>query len=396
MDNTPAGLTAESTTVPIDAAPAARSPVAVDATAAVAPSEVAAPPKAPTWVRWAGRGIRLVVIGGLAFRFAVPLEAWLTGEGVNEYLQVAIFYLLVVAAITLATSPLLIYLRAKSHRSKPAGISWKRFAGIVLMVHALSLAYYLLALAAMHVVGGLWWCLMLGIGFFFLFAHHCVFPTQVLSKADLLPRDTKGELFERLAALALRAKVLLVGMSRVEPAQPLGRDKVGVLLAVSGRGRSLLVGRATLDELTREEFEVAFAHELCRDAFHHTTKILAAGFVGSLAEYVLVAWFTAAWVDRQYGAIDYEQWPASAIVAVMFAFAVVSLPFDRAKRWLAGRLERQSDRIALRCATSEATFVSLLTKRAKLTDYDPYLYSSWRADPIIVLTPEERLTRAKQ
>ncbi len=168
------------------------------------------------------------------------------------------------------------------------------------------------------------------------------------------------------------------------------------MLAVSGRGRSLLVNRAALEQLTADELEVACAHELCRDAFRHSSKILAMGFAVSLVQYALIAWIAAAWTHWQYGPIGYGDWPASSIAAVMFAFAVSNVPCDRAKRWSAGRLLRQSDRLALRCARSDATFVSAFTKLADVSTYDAYLHAPWNIDSFYRLTPEDRLARAKR
>ncbi len=170
------------------------------------PSAGEAEPAATTPARlaamwWAGTVARIVTTGALAFYFAVPLEAWLTRENVPAYLQVVVFYLAVVVGYCALTSPLVLYARIRQpDRARGTG-SWWQTLRVLLIVNSISLAYYMLAFAAIRLLGEFWWPAMMAIGFYFFFSHHYMVSDPLLKKSEPLGRDA----FPRLVELAERA-----------------------------------------------------------------------------------------------------------------------------------------------------------------------------------------------
>ena len=117
-----------------------------------------------------------------------------------------------------------------------------------------------------------------------------------------------------------------------------------------------------------------------------------------LVEYAAVAAAIYAWAEWRYGPIEYSDLPAAGVSAMMLAFIVTGSALFPVREWISRRLERQSDRTALRCARSDNVFASAFLKLAKMdvNEHDRYRHTLLVPRGVRSRRVLDRLERAKR
>jgi Zn-dependent protease with chaperone function len=315
----------------------------------------------------------VLVVGLITLWVAVPLDEALTAAGIPALWRVVLIYL--VLAIPLWAWVFAAWFVLNRTQTAPVNRAQavRNLFRVGLLRMAILSSFYAIAFGLIWLCGAFWWPIMAALIFYFLFSHHCLVGNSVMKHAQLVNPATRPELYQRLTRLAEQARVSLQGIYVVEP----NPSQIGVLLVVSGRGRNLLLAKYVLDELTDDEINTLVASELCRDAFHHVPMLLTLLGTLLLVEYAAVAAAIYAWAQWQYGPIEYSELPAAGVSAMMLAYIVTGTVLFLAREWITQRLERQSDRAALRCARDDIVFASAFLKLAKMNvnEHDRYRHT---------------------
>jgi len=174
----------------------------------------------------------------------------------------------------------------------------------------------------------------------------------------LTPLDDAA-LVERLAKLAGDAKLSLAGVFRVDFSRE--TKKANAAVAGFGKHRRVILADTLLDNFTREEIGVVFAHELG----HIVHRDLLLGFCVSGAVSfgaLFLANITINAAAQRLG-IQYTYELLPVLIAVFGVIQFVVMPFVNAlSRWR----ERECDRHAIRTTGDAPSFISAMEKLAQM------------------------------
>lgn len=201
-----------------------------------------------------------------------------------------------------------------------------------------------------------------------------VFPTWLVPLFyRTVPLDD-ASLAQRLLALCARARLSVLGVFRVN----LGVEtrKANAALAGLGRTRRVLISDTLLDRFTPEEIETVLAHELGHQRFHHITKFLVLGALGSLAAFWAVDRLSDWWIGwlGLRGLADPEGLPI--LMLALSVLGLFGLPIQNA---ISRQFEWQCDRFAVSLTKLPHAFASALQKLAdqNLADPAPPRWVEW-------------------
>ncbi len=294
-----------------------------------------------------------------------PVPSWFP-------LQILLYFLVLVLAYQVLTTPLAYYGFVLSHRyglSTMTSRAWlfdrlKGLAlGLVLEVCLVEVIYLLLALQPQT-----WW---LSVGLLLL-----LFSVVMANLAPvlLLPLFYKfkplpeGELTQRLLALAQRANTKVRGVFSME----LSSKTTAANAALMGLGntRRIVLGDTMLDRYTPDEIEVVLAHELGHHVHADIWKLIVTQSVLTLGGLYLANVVLHQVVEAH----SYQSLTDVALLPLLFVlmgiFGLVVMPIGNA---ISRAIEYQADEYALQATKKVDAFKSAMTRLANqnLADIEP-------------------------
>ncbi len=206
----------------------------------------------------------------------------------------------------------------------------------------------------------LWWLAAGLIMFLLSLLLTWLTPTFLMPLFFKLEPLENGELKEKLATLALRAKVDIKQCLTMNLSSK--ATTANAMLSGWGNSRRIIISDTLLQGYSVDEIEVTLAHELGHHLHHDIAKLMAiqAGaflLVFYLADLALKAGVV---LFSFHGISDVAGLPW--LILVLAIFILVTCP---ALNWYNRRMELEADKTALELGNNPQAFVSLMTK---LTD----------------------------
>ncbi len=320
----------------------------------------------------ADSAVDLVYLGLFALLAAVPLDRWLAGSISAATLRLLALYGIMIGLHECVSFPLAWFsgyvIEHRFGLSRQSFTDWlirhlKRFSLAVGFG-----AIMVLALFALFWFAGPWWWLAAAISFFVVsVVLGQLAPVLILPLFYKIERLEKPELAERVSQLAAESGLSIEGVYRMILSDETA--KANAMLAGLGRTRRVLLGDTLLDGFTLDEIEVVFAHEIGHHVFRHIPKLMALGFVYSLAGFWLCDRVLAMWIGP--AVYDPYQLPVYALPMLMFTLGLFSLILGPLQNIASRRFERQCDRFALVHTGLREAYISAFRKLAKLNKDDP-------------------------
>ena len=171
-------------------------------------------------------------------------------------------------------------------------------------------------------------------------------PVLILPLFYKIERIDNPELTERMAGWPQGTGLSIEGVYRMGLSDETA--KANAMLAGLGRTRRVLMGDTLLDQFTRDEIEVIFAHEIGHHVFRHIRKMIVSRRALQHAGFWICDQLLLAWARSQYGPLDAHR-PAArhAAAADARADACSRCCSSRCKTSISRHYERQCDRYAL-------------------------------------------------
>ncbi len=322
----------------------------------------------------ADKALDLVVLGGMAFFAAVPLDAWLAQRLPWPTLRLMAI-LLAVTAVHLGVSFGLSYYSgfvlehrfALSHQTFGRWL-W-RYAKRNLLAVAFGLAMVTVLYWVIWLSGPWWWLVAAGVFFVVSIVLGQLMPVVILPLFYKIERLDNPELAERMARLAKGTGLSIEGVYRMGLSEETA--KANAMLAGLGRTRRVLMGDTLLDDFTSDEIEVIFAHEIGHHVFHHIRKMIITGLLYGVAGFWICNVVLMAWTQRHYGPIAAYDLPPSTLPLLMLTLTVLGLLLEPLQNIISRRYERQCDRYALERTGLREAYISAFRKLARQNKDDP-------------------------
>lgn len=314
----------------------------------------------------------LLFLGLFAFLAAVPLDAWLAERIPAPFPRLIALYAIMMGLHECVSFPLAWYSGyVVEHRfglSRQTFGQWfarhaKRFSlaagfGAVMVVALYSLFWFV----------GAWWWAAAAIGFFLVsVVLGQLAPVLILPLFYKIERLDNPELANRFAPLAAESGLSIEGVYRMILSDETA--KANAMLAGLGRTRRVLLGDTLLEGFSLDEIQVVFAHEIGHHVFRHIPKLMALGFVFSLAGFWFCDRVLALWIGTSE--YDPRTMPVYALPMLMFALSIFSLVLGPLQNVTSRRFERQCDRFALVKTGLRDAYISAFRKLSKLNKDDP-------------------------
>ena len=320
------------------------------------------------------RGVDLVLLGIVAFVLARPFDAWLaewTGwRSGTSSLRLAALFLVVYLLHLVISFPLSYYSgHVVEHRfglSQQPLVKWlRRYA----LRHGLGIAFGLVMYVGLYWIiwtAGLWWWVIAAVAFFAVSVLlGQLEPVLIIPLFYKITPLDDADLRERMHALANGTGLTIEGVYRMGMSEE--TSKANAMLAGLGRTRRVLMGDTLLDNFSRDEIEVIFAHEIGHHVHRHIPKMLAAGAVYS----VIGLWLCDRLLVGYAGVSDYSQTPTWTLPLLMFALTVFGTLLEPLQNSISRRFERQCDRYALARTQKQDAYRTAFTKLARQNKADP-------------------------
>lgn len=301
----------------------------------------------------------------------------------------AVLYLLILAAsYGVIVAPLSYYedfvLPHRYSLSTQNLASWLRDkAKAVALGLLLGLCIVIVIYWLMENLPALWWLATGLIMFLLSLLLNWLTPTLFIPLFFKLKPLEHGELKDRLANLARRARVNISDVLSLDLSSK--ATTANAMLAGWGKSRRVIISDTLLEGYSEDEIEVSFAHELGHHLHHDIAKLMAiqavtfllAFYLADLALKVGVALFSF------QGISDIAAFPWLILILAVFML-VLQPPLN----WYKRHIELVADKTALELSNNPQAFVNLMTKLtdqnlqeaepgrwAKLLFYDHPLYS---------------------
>ncbi len=322
----------------------------------------------------ADMALDLVFLGIMAFVFARPFDAWLSGfellSGEKSILRLVALLGLVIGIHILVSLPLSFYSGyIVEHRYKLSNQSLQRWITSWLKKNAFGVVLAAVLYVGLYWMiwhtGNYWWLIAAGVFFLFSVILGQLAPVVFLPLFYKIERLDDVTLTERMDKLAAGTGLTIEGVYRMG----LSADtvKANAMLAGLGRTRRVLMGDTLLEKFSPDEIEVIFAHEIGHHVHRHIPKMIAAGVVFSLAGFWLLDRLLVWWADIPTAA----EAPTSSLPLVMFAMSVFGLLLSPLQNAISRHYERQCDRYALAQTGLREAYRSAFQKLARLNKDDP-------------------------
>lgn len=322
----------------------------------------------------ADMGLDLAYLGIMAFVFARPLDAWLSGfemlAGEKSVLRLIALLAVLVGIHILVSLPLSFYSGyVVEHQFKLSNQSLRRWITSWLKKNAFGIVLAGALYAGLYWMiwhtGNYWWLIAAGVFFLFSVILGQLAPVVFLPLFYKIERLDDPVLNERMDRLAQGTGLAIEGVYRMG----LSADtvKANAMLAGLGRTRRVLMGDTLLEKFSPDEIEVIFAHEIGHHVHRHIPKMIAAGVVFSLAGFYFLDRLLVWWSGTSTAADA----PVSSLPLVMFAMSLFGLSLAPLQNAISRHYERQCDRYALTRTGLREAYRSAFQKLARLNKDDP-------------------------
>jgi STE24 endopeptidase len=318
--------------------------------------------------------IDIVFLGVIAFVFAGPIDARLTGFSSLSAPQSMLRLLALFAVITLlhicVSLPLSFYSGyvvehqfSLSNQSLGRWImNWLKRTGLAVIFGGVMFAglFWIIWHA-----GHYWWLIAAAVFFVVSVVLGQLAPVLLVPLFYKVERLDNPTLTERMKHLAAGTGLTIEGVYRLG----LSADtkKANAALAGLGRTRRVLMGDTLLEEFTPDEIDVIFAHEIGHHVYRHITKMIATGVVTSLVGFWLCDRVLIWWA----GVPTAAEAPVYTLPLVMFTLTVFTLVLSPLQNVISRYYERQCDRYALTRTGNREAYRSAFNKLARLNKDDP-------------------------
>jgi STE24 endopeptidase len=367
-----------------DPAPASRVPIELEAT----PPEVKRYEQQKLTVSVASLLLRVAVLAVLALVAGPRLDAAVrTWTGDSPWVRVIVLGLGYAVLMELLQLPLAFYAGfILEHRYGLSTQTLPRWAWQRVKAYVLAGVFGLAMLLGLYVLlwyTGPWWWLWATAAFLAMtLVLGRILPVLILPLFYKVTPLDDAALLERLQRLAQGTGLTIEGVYRLDLSSE--TRKGNAALTGLGRTRRVLLGDTLLDELTPEEIEVVFAHEVGHHVYRHLAKRIAWSVVMAAVGFGLVDLV----LRHGAAALGYPTTPLPAyqdpaalplLLLVLTLFNLVLMPLENA---VSRFFERQCDRYALERTRLAAAYRSAFTKLARMnkTDPDPHPLVVWLFD----------------
>ncbi len=227
--------------------------------------------------------------------------------------------------------------------------------GLLLGLCLVTVIYWL-----MECLPSLWWLAVGLIMFLLTLFLTWLAPTLLISLFFKLEPLKEGELKERLANLARRAKVDIKDVLSMNLSSK--ATTANAMLSGWGKSRRVIISDTLLRSYSFDEIEVTLAHELGHHIHHDIPKLMLIRTVAFLLAFYLTSLaLTAGVVLFSFqGISDVAGFPW--LVLVLAVFMLILQPI---LNWYNRRIELAADEAALKLSNNPQAFIGLMTK---LTD----------------------------
>ncbi|MDH5363689.1 MAG: M48 family metallopeptidase [Dehalococcoidia bacterium] len=227
--------------------------------------------------------------------------------------------------------------------------------GLLLGLCLVTVIYWL-----MERLPSLWWLAVGLIMFLLTLFLTWLAPTLLISLFFKLEPLKEGELKERLANLARRAKVDVKDVFSMNLSSK--ATTANAMLSGWGKSRRVIISDTLLQSYSFDEIEVTLAHELGHHIHHDIPKLMLIRTVAFLLAFYLTSLaLTAGVVLFSFqGISDVAGFPW--LVLVLAVFMLILQPL---LNWYNRRIELAADEAALKLSNNPQAFIGLMTK---LTD----------------------------
>lgn len=227
--------------------------------------------------------------------------------------------------------------------------------GLLLGLCLVTVIYWL-----MECLPSLWWLAVGLIMFLLILFLTWLAPTLLISLFFKLEPLKEGELKERLANLAKRAKVDVKDVFSMNLSSK--TTTANAMLSGWGKSRRVIISDTLLQSYSFDEIEVILAHELGHHIHHDIPKLMLIRTVAFLLAFYLTSLaLTAGVVLFSFqGISDVAGFPW--LVLVLAVFMLILQPL---LNWYNRRIELAADEAALKLSNNPQAFIGLMTK---LTD----------------------------
>jgi STE24 endopeptidase len=299
-----------------------------------------------------------------------------TWVGDNRWLRLIVLGFLYAAGMELLQLPLSFWsghvLEHRYHLSNQSlrGWLWRKVKGyliggplgLVLLLGLYTLLWY----------SGDWWWVWATIGWLAMtLVLGQLLPVLILPLFYKVTRLDDSGLQERLQRLADGTGLNVEGIYRLHLSAE--TRKANAALAGLGRTRRVLLGDTLLQELTPEEIEVVFAHEVGHHVHRHLPKLVVVSVVLAAAGF----WLVDVVLRNAAVSLGYptEPLPAyadpAALPLFLFVLVLFGLLLSPLQNALSRFFERQCDRYALQRTHAHAAYRSAFLKLARMNKADP-------------------------
>lgn len=227
--------------------------------------------------------------------------------------------------------------------------------GLVLGLCLVTVIYWL-----MGRLPSLWWLAVGLIMFLLTLFLTWLAPTLLISLFFKLEPLKEGELRERLANLAKRAKVDIKDVLSMNLSTK--ATTANAMLSGWGKSRRVIISDTLFQSYSFDEIEVTLAHELGHHIHHDIPKLMLIRTVAFLLAFYLTSLALMAGVVlfSFQGISDVAGFPW--LVLVLAVFMLILQPI---LNWYNRRIELAADEAALKLSNNPQAFIGLMTK---LTD----------------------------
>jgi len=227
--------------------------------------------------------------------------------------------------------------------------------GLLLGLCLVTVIYWL-----MERLPSLWWLAVGLIMFLLTLFLTWLAPTLLISLFFKLEPLKEGELKERLANLASRAKVDVKDVFSMNLSSK--ATTANAMLSGWGKSRRVIISDTLLQSYSFDEIEVTLAHELGHYIHHDIPKLMLIRTVAFLLAFYLTSLALMAGVVLLsfHGISDVAGFPWLVLVLAVFMLLLQPL-----LNWYNRRIELAADEAALKLSNNPQTFIGLMTK---LTD----------------------------
>lgn len=318
----------------------------------------------------------LAYLATVAILVAVPLDQWLQRFSWLEpmWARLAAMFLLLTLGHIAVSFPLSFYSgHVLEHRYGLSRQTFGRWLWQYTKRHVLGLSLGVLMIEGLYAIiwmaGDFWWLYAAAAFFLVSVVLGQLAPVLILPLFYKIQRMEDEPLSRRFQALTEGTGLSIEGVYRME----LSREtaKANAMLAGLGRTRRVLLGDTLLDQFSKEEIEVIFAHEVGHHVHRHLPKLIITGIAYSLCGFYLCDRLLAAWVQHVDGSFDHATLPVYTLPMLMLAITVFSLLLEPLQNSVSRYFERQSDWYALQRTGHVDAYRSAFRKLARLNKADP-------------------------